>query len=93
MSKAYPSAIKREVLALIIERGISYREAAILTGASYSTVRRWVREAEVRAVVKKDKYIVRQLESRLESAVKEREILKRAVIIFAKELGIRWSSN
>ena len=87
MSKTYPSEVKREVLALILDRGISSREAATLTGASYSTVRRWVREAEVIAVVKKDKYIVRQLESRLDSAIKEREVLKSAAILFARELG------
>lgn len=87
MTKAYPSEVKKQVLALIYDRGISSSEAAMRTGASYSTVRRWVREANVAKIVKKDKYIVRELESKLEKVVEEREILKRAAIIFAKDLS------
>lgn len=85
MSKAYSPEIKQEVLALIFDRGISSRAAATHTGISYSTVRRWVKEANVNAAAKKNNYIIRKLEDRLESAVEEGEILKEAISIFVRD--------
>ncbi|AEF05807.1 transposase [Alteromonas naphthalenivorans] len=87
MPKIYPLEVKNLVLALISSEGVSSHEAAVQTGTSYSTVRRWVREANIAVAANKNKYILKQLESRLKDVSEEREVLKRAAIIFAKELS------
>ena len=79
MSKIYPSKVKRKILSLIFNHGMSSQEAARRTGISYGTVRRWVRETNASAETKKNDYIIRILENQLERAVEEREILKETV--------------
>lgn len=87
MTKAYTSEVRSLALALIFDSGLSSHEAAVQTGVSYSTVRRWVRTANLTALANKEKYLMKQLEWRLEKVIEEREILKRAAIILAKDLS------
>lgn len=87
MSKTYTSEIKNLALTLVFDKGLSSQEAASQTGTSYSTVRRWVRAANFAAITNRNQYIMKQLECRLEKAIEEREVLKRATIILAKDLS------
>tara|TARA_B100000700_G_scaffold37345_1_gene36915 strand:+ start:13938 stop:14207 length:270 start_codon:yes stop_codon:yes gene_type:complete len=88
VSKTYPTEVKEAALALVINRGLSSRQVAATTGVAYSTIRRWVNDAEsIELATTGEIHLVRELKLQLQEAVTERDVLKRAVIIMAKEMS------
>jgi transposase len=85
---------KLEAVKLVTERGISATQAGKDLGIGVNVVSRWVREAKAdrqqafpgRGVMKPDDAEVARLKRELAKVKAERDILKKAIASFAKDL-------
>ena len=88
--RVYSLEYKLEAVKLICEKGLSARQVADDLGVEISNVRRWVkqygdRSLENVAAVSAEMKEIGQLQEQVRQLKIERDILKKATAIFAKE--------
>jgi transposase len=91
--RSFSREFKFEAVKLVLERGVSIRQAASDLGLHPNVLRKWVKDAKGnaghafpgRGKQRPDDAEVARLRRELEKTKAERDILKKAVAFFAKE--------
>ncbi|MDC9513095.1 transposase [Pseudoalteromonas sp. CST5] len=86
MSKPYSSEFKESVLQKVTIKGRRISDVSNECGIGQSTIYRWLKADNEIKLNSKDRFIQKKLEQRLKEVSDERDILIKAVTIFAKEI-------
>ena len=92
--KPYPPEFRREAVELVRGSGGPLREIAVDLGISTETLRMWVRQADVdggrrEGLTSEERTELRELRRKVRTLEQEREILKKAAVLFARESETR----
>ena len=88
----YNLEFKQDAAKLVLDKGYTHQQAADSLGISLSAIRRWVKaerepSVETKAIASlSDQAELRRLRKENEQLRMEREILKKAMVFFAKEV-------
>ena len=91
--RSYSQEFKKEAVKLITQKGYTIAEASRNLGVEYSVLRRWKHqlEQELKDVLtgearqtKSPEEEIRRLKAELERITEERDVLKKALVYFAK---------
>jgi transposase len=91
--RVYSREFKAEAVRLVVERGVTFRQAAKDLGIHENLLRKWARAIRLdprqafpgRGKMKPDDAEVARLRRELAKTKTERDILKKAIAYFAKE--------
>lgn len=91
--RVFSREFKEEAVRLVVERGVSFRQAAKDLGLHENLIRKWARAIRLdpkqafpgRGKMKPDDAEVARLRRELAKTKTERDILKKAIAYFAKE--------
>lgn len=86
MTRPYSSELKKSVIQKVIIKGRPVSDVSIEYGIGQSTIYRWLKSDNEIKLNSKDRFIQKKLEQRLKEISDERDILIKAVTIFAKEI-------
>ena len=93
--RVFSREFKVEAVRLVVERGVTYRQAAKDLGIHENLLRKWAKDLRSdpgqafpgRGKMKPDDAEVARLRRELAKTKTERDILKKAIAYFAKEQG------
>lgn len=93
--RVFSREFKQEAVRLVLERGVTYRQAAKDLGLHENVLRKWAKDLRLdpghafpgRGKMKPDDAEVARLRRELAKTKTERDILKKAIAYFAKEPG------
>lgn len=86
MTRPYSSELKKSVIQKVIIKGHPVSDVSIEYGIGQSTIYRWLKSDNEIKLNSKDRFIQKKLEQRLKEISDERDILIKAVTIFAKKI-------
>jgi transposase len=92
--KPYLPEFRREAVELVRRSGRPLREIAVDLGISTETLRMWVRQVDVdggrrEGLTSEERTELRELRRKVRTLEQEREILKKAAVVFAGESETR----